>query len=242
MKKFFKLYKYLIKRFLPFINLFELNPPYEYIQQINNQTVHSYIGLNKNELKKWVIVGGYLGEEVPYILKNYPNCEVIIFECSKKYIRKIKKRFQKNNRVKIIEKAVSNEEGKFTFYETNLKGSGSLLKVGSLSKQSYEMEQEEIFEVECTTLDRIFMSDEIDVLQLDVQGAELKVLNGAVNVLKRTKAIFTEVSLKPDLYENSVTFDEIINFLKQNGFEICLLGTDTNLTGNALFIDQSTIL
>lgn len=98
---------------------------------------------------------GYLGEEVPYILKNYPNCEVIIFECSKKYIKKIKKRFRENNRVKIIEKAVSNE-----------------------------------------------------------------------------------VSLKPDLYENYVTFDEIKNFLKQNGFEICLLRTDTNLTGNALFIGQ----
>ena len=145
MKKLFKLYKYSIKRFLPLINLFEVNPPYEYVQQINNQAVHSYIGLKKNELKKWVIVGGYLGEEVPYILKNYPNCEVIIFECSKKYVRKIKKRFKKNNRVKIIEKAISNEEGKFSFYETNLKGSGSLLKVGSLSKESYGMEQDEIF-------------------------------------------------------------------------------------------------
>lgn len=238
MKKLFKLYKYSIKRFLPLINLFEVNPPYEYVQQINNQAVHSYIGLKKNELKKWVIVGGYLGEEVPYILKNYPNCEVIIFECSKKYVRKIKKRFKKNNRVKIIEKAISNEEGKFSFYETNLKGSGSLLKVGSLSRESYGMEQDEIFEVECTTLDKIFISDDIDVIQLDVQGAELKVLYGAENVLKRTKAIFTEISFKPDLYKNSVTFDEIVDFLKQNDFEICLLGTDTNLTGNALFINQ----
>jgi len=241
-KKLFKLYKYSIKRILPLINLFEINPPYEYVQQINNQAVHSYIGLKKHELKKWVIVGGYLGQEVPYILRNYPNCEVIIFECSKKYIKKIKKIFKKNNRVKIIEKAVSNEEGKFSFYETNLKGSGSLLKVGSLSKESYGMEQEEVFEVECTTLDKILINDDIDVLQLDVQGAELKVLNGATCVLKKTKAIFTEISLKPNLYENSLTFDEIVDFLNQNDFEICLLGTDTNLTGNALFINRRNIL
>ena len=104
------------------------------------------------------------------------------------------------------------------------------------------MEQEEVFEVECTTLDKILINDDIDVLQLDVQGAELKVLNGATCVLKKTKAIFTEISLKPNLYENSLTFDEIVDFLNQNDFEICLLGTDTNLTGNALFINRKNIL
>ena len=70
--KFFRLFSSL--------NWFEIIPPYEYVQIINEFNVHRYIGLEKNEILSWVIVGGYLGNEVPRILRNYPNCEVTIFE------------------------------------------------------------------------------------------------------------------------------------------------------------------
>lgn len=236
MKSYLKLIRYILKTLIGYINLFSIIPPYEYVQHINNQSIHTFLGLEKKELRNWVIVGGYLGHEVPTILRNYPNCKVTIFECSNRYIKKINAKFQNNNRVQIVNKAVSNEKGKTSFYETNLRGSGSLLKVSTLSKDSYCMEQQENFYVECTTLDDFFKNEKIDVLQLDVQGAELKVIDGAKKILQETKAIFTEISIKGELYENAVIFDEIVERLKKNSFQLCLLGTDFNLTGNALFI------
>jgi hypothetical protein len=35
-----------------------------------------------------------------------------------------------------------------------------------------------------------------------------------------------------------VTFDELYTFLKNLGFVVALIGTDFNLTGNALFLNS----
>jgi len=55
-----------------------------------------------------------------------------------------------------------------------------------------------------------------NVLVLDVQGAELKVLNGAPELLARVDAVFTEVSSEP-LYEGGCTFLEVTNLLAEAG-------------------------
>ena len=225
-----------MKRLLTRFPIFELIPPFEFVQTVNEQSIHSYLDIRKETLKRWVIVGGYLGNEVPTILRNYPNCEITIFECSRRYASKLKNRFESNPRVKIFEQAVSDYSGTVEFFETNLKGSGSLLGVGELAGSIYGMSQAETFSVEAVTLDNVFLGLDIDVLQIDVQGAELKVLHGASDALTRTKAIFTEVSVRPDLYEGSVVFNELDAKLKGNGFHLALMGTDFNLTGNALYL------
>ena len=227
-RKFFRLFSSL--------NWFEIIPPYEYVQTINEFNVHRYIGLERNQIASWVIVGGYLGNEVPRILRNYPNCKVTIFECSERYLTKLRKRFINEPRVEIVGNAISDNNGRIEFFETNLKGSGSVLKVGDLAKSSFGMEQAEVFTVEAIRLDDYFKDKTLDVLQIDVQGAELKVLKGAVKVLSRTKAIFCEISVMPNLYQGSVTIDDLNKSLDESNFKLVLLGTDFNLTGNALYV------
>jgi FkbM family methyltransferase len=55
-----------------------------------------------------------------------------------------------------------------------------------------------------------------NVLLLDVQGAELKVLKGAPELLARVDAVFAEVSSEP-LYEGGCTFLEVTNLLAEAG-------------------------
>ena len=55
-----------------------------------------------------------------------------------------------------------------------------------------------------------------NVLVLDVQGAELKVLKGAPKLLARVDAVFSEVSSEP-LYEQGCTFLEVSNLLAEAG-------------------------
>jgi hypothetical protein len=62
------------------------------------------------------------------------------------------------------------------------------------------------------------------------------VLEGSGEVLKVTKSVFVEVSQHPDLYENAAIFSELRSYLEASGFYLALLGLDTNLTGNALFV------
>ena len=111
-----------------------------------------------------------------------------------------------------------------------------LLEIGELSKQSYGSSQKENFLVETTTLDTFYKNKDLDILWIDVQGAEKLVLEGAKETLKKIKAVFIEISIKNGLYINSVTMEELDNILLKNGFKLVLLGTDFNLTGNALYI------
>lgn len=219
-------------------NQWHESPPYDHVQNITEFNIHSYIGVSEFDIRCWCIVGGYLGLEVPRILHNYPNVEITVFECSKRYVEQLKKSFATNKKVRIIDKAVTNRSGNIEFHETSLQGSGSLLELGEFHKQSYNSTQAESFTVESTTLDDVFGSGAIDVLQIDVQGAEKLVLEGASNVLLSTKAIFIETSVFGDLYQESVTFDELYIFLKNLGFVVALIGTDFNLTGNALFLNS----
>ena len=123
------------------------------------------------------------------------------------------------------------------FYETNLKGSGSLLEVGSLAQESYGTEAAESFEVDVTTLDTEFPDRQVDCLWIDVQGAEGMVLAGASDFMKRTKSVFIEVSVYPDLYEDAITYDELVKVLNAADLKICLLGlSKENATGNAFFV------
>ena len=56
-------------------------------------------------------------------------------------------------------------------------------------------------------------------LILDVQGAELKVLKGLGKYIKNVDKITTEVS-KKEYYKGGVIFDELNEFIINNGFKL----------------------
>ena len=75
----------------------------------------------------------------------------------------------------------------------------------------------------CTTvrLDTLMASqdviDTIDLLIVDVQGAELMVLKGAEKSLSSAKAVICEISSEP-YYQGGVLYPELAGFLKQHDF------------------------
>ena len=212
------------------------NPPFNYVEDITINNISDYLKISNNELKKWCIVGVYKGNEIPKILRKYKNIHIDGFECSPRYIKKLNLRFKNNKRVRIINKAVSSFNGETNFYETNLNGNGSLLPLGKLSKIYYGSTQKEKYLVKTCTLDEFYKNEQLDILWIDVQGAENFVLDGGKETLKKIKAIFIEVSINNDFYQNSVDMSTISKILNEFGFNLVLLGTDINLTGNALYI------
>lgn len=101
-----------------------------------------------------------------------------------------------------------------------------------------------IIQCQSKTLDDIAKEVElgsVDLLKLDVQGAEHLVLKGAGNILQKTSMIWTEVSFKT-LYEGSSDFLTIYNMLYRLGFKFMEIepgfrGPDKELLqGDALFI------
>jgi FkbM family methyltransferase len=94
------------------------------------------------------------------------------------------------------------------------------------------------------TLDRIFetirqhrpeVANAIDLLFMDVQGAELHVLKGANRVLAKIAYIYTEVGLGGG-YDGAVALPDLIHFLKLYGFDIYELEVNAAGWGNAFFV------
>lgn len=221
---------------------YRLVPPYEYVQRLVEARLHEYLGRRRAEIESVYIIGGYLGREIPRLLKTYPSAHITVFEPSERYKDKLRKRFGSDDRVDIQGLAVSDETGTAPFYETTLRGSGSLLKLGELAAESYAARSAESFQVSSTTLDSFCPSDaRIDCLWIDVQGAELRVLQGASRTLSGVDSVFLEVSVNPGLYLDGATLREVHDFLTMRGFVIALLGLDhKNLTGNALYVRSSS--
>jgi len=76
------------------------------------------------------------------------------------------------------------------------------------------------------------------MMKIDVQGFEKNVLDGATKSLDSIKIIQLEMSIIP-LYENEMLFVDMINYLKDRGFELFSLenGYFDSTTGKLLQVD-----
>lgn len=123
--------------------------------------------------------------------------------------------------------AVAGTTGSRDFYETARGVNSSLLRPSESFASRYQVPGfavENIASCQTDTLDNIiYETDESaapygEFLKLDVQGAELEVLQGAERVLsERTVAVIAEVSFC-ELYENQPLFGDVASFLKSKGF------------------------
>lgn len=122
--------------------------------------------------------------------------------------------------------ALANKIGEATLYVTNSPICSSLYPPNDPFLNRFldlpEMAGSDFsIEIETTTLDAICQEEtiaEIDFLQIDVQGADLQVLEGAANLLDRSVfAIQIEVEFS-ELYLNQPLFADVDSYLRKKGF------------------------
>jgi hypothetical protein len=80
-----------------------------------------------------------------------------------------------------------------------------------LGSPSLKHKQKEFIEVEMKPLDEIINEESIDLIKIDVEGAEDLVLEGARNCLRRTKMV---------IIERSDSFPKAYRILKEEGFKL----------------------
>ena len=163
---------------------------------------------------------------------SFPNAKIYAFECNPNTLDICKKNIsQYSDRITLIEGAVTDYDGNITFYPINQQktvttwidgnpGASSLFK--SNGKYPIETYVQDEINVQCHRLDTIMMKYNIlnvDVIWMDLQGAELLALKSLDNYLHNVKYIHTEISHK-EMYSGQVMFNELNNFILSNNFII----------------------
>lgn len=149
--------------------------------------------------------------------------------------------------VEVAECALSDHEGYEELEVLNWDHSSSLLPLlrhDSTIQWGLDLGLRERIRCRVQTLDNLLLevdwTEPIDLLKLDVQGAEMLVLRGAERTLPRVRMVFVEVSFRP-LYQGSAVFTDVYAFLRENGFRMLSMeegfrGTDGELLqSDALF-------
>ena len=140
--------------------------------------------------------------------------------------------------VKIENIALGSEKKTATmFVEHSNGGQSSSLLMPALHLLQYPSIKFESSEtVNVTTLDEYFNNNDFNynLITLDVQGYELEVLKGSLNVLKNIDYILCEVN-RAELYKGCPMINEIDEFLKQFGFERIVTSWDGQTWGDAFY-------
>ena len=159
-----------------------------------------------------------------------PNLTIYGFEADADECKRMNQNLKERNirhQEKHIPIALSNIQGKSQLYVTKEKMCSSLYEPNHSYVSRFRnflpefLTLDYVSEIETTTLDSFCASeliDTIDFLQVDVQGAELNIFQGAQQIIKNsTLAIQTEVEFAP-IYKNQPLFADVDNHLRQQGF------------------------
>ena len=118
--------------------------------------------------------------------------------------------------------------------------SSSLLSPGSIDKHYKWLKFNESIKVKTITLDSYCEEkgiDHIDFVHMDVQGAELMVLNGAKALISSIDIIWLEVS-SVDIYKNQPLKKEVNQYMKRHGFKK-ILDIGNHITGDELWMKST---
>lgn len=219
----------------------ELPPAYEAVQLEVERRLHRYLHVPSDEIRQIVIVGANDGGEIFRLRHSYPNCRFLCFEPSPVWFDKLTAIFGDHEFVESRQLALGESPGSATFHELPLGGNGSLLPPDPERwSRMNQMEASRVttYDVKVSTLDQQTADlPKIDLLWMDVQGAEGHVMKGGSETLRRTESIFLEVALVPSPYEGAMLFPELDEVLSRCGFICVGLGIDSwNFGGNALWI------
>lgn len=192
--------------------------------------------LDSNKHLLFMDVGACEGLDSIKYKQLFPNSYLIAFEPVPENFDKIKDNFKTYNinHVQIEKIALSNENGTTSFnissghpenieredgWEYGNKQS-SMLDPHLNVKRAPWLKFRTIDGIEMRRLDAYCKQnkiDHIDFIHMDVQGAELKVLEGAGDMLRSIDIIWMEVG-NIEMYRGQPLKGEIENFMQRNGF------------------------
>ena len=211
---------------------------------------------NIKNVKNILDIGACDGLDSIKYSKLFSNSIVFAFEPLSNNIDLINKNLINYNvkNVVPIQLALSNKKGKATFYVSSGRPeeidedidwdfgnkSSSLLEPNKTIEIHPWLKFQESIDVQTETLENFLLEKNrliVDFIHMDVQGAELMVLQGAGKYISKIKMIWLEVE-NIELYKNQPLASDVEHFLLVNGFSK-IKDTVNHIAGDQLWVNYT---
>ena len=155
-------------------------------------------------------IGAEKGSWTESSLKIFNSCTYTLIEpIGYSELNKFKNHLDKFT---VINTILNNYDGEVDWYEMRNTGD-------SINKErTHHFNNCFPLKKECKQLDTIFKNENFDLIKIDVQGAEIKVLEGGKELIKNTSFIIIEMPFMCQYNENTPNFLEHIKKLDELGF------------------------
>jgi FkbM family methyltransferase len=167
-----------------------------------------------HEGETFVDVGANVGYYSLRIAKEYSSkgVTIIAIEAHPGNYRALSKNVELNDFkcITAINKAVSDHRGIVTLYErvdpkNRIRSEFYSLSNSFIHQSNFVRPEGGSLEIECDTLDNILGEQRVDVMKIDIEGAEVSALEGATRILNRLRKIIVEV--------HGTNFDKVMQIL-----------------------------
>ena len=175
---------------------------------------------------RFVIDGGAnRGSFSDALLQLHRPERLVLVEAIPELAEALRSRYAGRSGISVVSAALSDRNGTASFEINRSDASSSLLPIDPRNSHwfSRDLRVERTVEVPTISLPALMDGQglpTVDLLKLDLQGAEKLVLTGAEAVLDRVQVVYTEVFFE-QLYAGAWLFGEMNQFLADHRFKLC---------------------
>ncbi len=167
-------------------------------------------------------VGANIGYFACLIANHYPESQVHAFEMGSENLRLLQRNVELNRLRNIITTccAISDTSGKVKVVDSPV--GNAVLKIIDNEVNGYDLIQ-----VDSISLDDYCFQKNVnpDIIKIDVEGAEMKVLQGMSRILSGPVKLLIEIHEK-ELRQFNSSKEEVLDYLKSNQFSLRFIGND----------------
>ena len=202
------------------------------IDKYNQKKIVNFFKSEKIQVNTFFDVGAHKGETIKLFNDNFNIKEFYCFEPSPINFNYLKKKISKlNNNIKIFNFGLGENKSVLNFNQLEESSSSTLVEINQdsnyykkknkiLSIFNLKKNEDKIINVKISSLND-FMEEQsinkIDILKIDTEGFEFKVIKGAREKIKDIKYIYFEHHYD-DMLKKKYSFSDIHGYLIKNGF------------------------
>ncbi len=159
-------------------------------------------------------VGVNKGNYSDVLINNFPNATLYLFEPQTYLYDILSKKYSSLNNVNLFNLALDENKGEVTLVK-GFEGDGE----ASIYNRKYLNNKKELKEtVKCNRLDNIIINQKIDFIKIDVEGNEMKVLNGMKKIIHNTKII--QIEFGGTWIDSRFFYRDLFDFFKDYNFDL----------------------